>query len=56
MQSASRPTQQQVREYMQQRQAEQTPPPPPDEIKRQLGWWLIPHNGAEGTLAGSAGA
>jgi hypothetical protein len=37
----SKPTKEQVREYMERRQAEHTPPPSRDEIRRQLGWDLI---------------
>ena len=41
MPPVSRPTQQQVRDYMTQRQRDKTPPPSPDEIRRQLGWGLM---------------
>lgn len=41
MTQVTRPTQQQIREYMQQRALARTPPPPPAEIRRQLGWELI---------------
>jgi hypothetical protein len=34
------PTKEQVREYMQQRQAEHKPPPDMKQIRRQLGWEL----------------
>jgi hypothetical protein len=36
-----RPSKEQVRKFMQQRQVERTPPPTPEEIKRQLGWKMI---------------
>jgi hypothetical protein len=41
MDPTSKPTKQQVREYMERRQAAHTPPPSRDEIRRQLGWDLI---------------
>lgn len=39
-----RPTKQQVREYMERRTLREDPPPSADEIRRQLGWGLIPTN------------
>jgi hypothetical protein len=36
------PTKEQVRAYMARRESARRPPPPPDEIRRQLGWRLIP--------------
>lgn len=37
----SKPSNQQVRSWMQQRQADRTPPPSPEEIRTQLGWrWV----------------
>lgn len=38
------PTKEQIRAYMQERQAANTPPKTPDEIRRELGWLLLPHN------------
>lgn len=35
------PTKEEVRQYMQQRQAEHRPPPDLQQIRRQLGWELI---------------
>jgi hypothetical protein len=37
----SKPTNEQVRNWMQQRQAVRTPPPVPEQIRRELGWQLI---------------
>lgn len=34
----SKPTQQQVRDYMQQRRESKEPPPTPEQIRRELGW------------------
>lgn len=34
----SKPTQQQVRNYMQQRAQSKEPPPTPEQIRRELGW------------------
>lgn len=36
------PTKEQVRAYMTRREAARRPPPPPEEIRRQLGWRLVP--------------
>jgi hypothetical protein len=41
MTQTSKPSNQQVRNWMQQRQAARTPPPAPEEIRTQLGWRLI---------------
>ncbi|MDQ1924686.1 hypothetical protein [Massilia pseudoviolaceinigra] len=45
MTQTTKPDKRLVREYMDQRtHAEHEPPPSADEIRRQLGWGLIPHN------------
>jgi hypothetical protein len=36
------PTKEQVRAYMARRESALRPPPPPAEIRRQLGWGLVP--------------
>lgn len=41
MQPASRPTKQQIRDYMQQRQASPKPPATPEEVRIQLGWAML---------------
>ena len=41
MTQTSKPSNQQVPSWMQQRQVDRTPPPAPEEIRRQLGWGLI---------------
>jgi hypothetical protein len=33
-----------VREYLERRTYQVEPPPTPDEIRRQLGWDLVPSN------------
>jgi hypothetical protein len=38
------PTKEQVRAYMAAREAARRPPPPPEEIRRQLGWRLVPED------------
>lgn len=38
MQASMHPSKEQVRAYMQLREAARRPPPTPDEIRRQLGW------------------
>lgn len=40
MSQSKQPSKEQVREYMEQRQAAHKPPPDPREIRRQLGWDL----------------
>ena len=35
-----------VRAHLERRRAEHTPPPAPERIREQLGWRLIPGNGA----------
>lgn len=38
------PTKEQVRAYMAAREAARRPPPSPEEIRRQLGWRLVPED------------
>lgn len=44
---ANHPDKQLVRQYMAGRAVQGSPPPSPDQIKRELGWWLVPSNGPE---------
>jgi hypothetical protein len=37
-----RPTKEQTRAYLQERQRSKEPPPSIEEIRRQLGWFLKP--------------
>jgi hypothetical protein len=39
------PSKQLVRDYMDSRTRDESPPPTPEEIRRELGWYLIPSNG-----------
>lgn len=41
MTQTSKPSNQQVREWMQRRQVDRTPPPTPEQIRRELGWGLV---------------
>lgn len=41
MSPATKPSHQQVRQWMQQRQVAHTPPPTPAQIRTQLGWDLL---------------
>jgi hypothetical protein len=41
MPQTSKPSNQQVRDWLQERQAQRTPPPSLEEIRRQLGWELV---------------
>lgn len=42
---ANHPPKEKVREHMERRVLEESPPPTPDEIRRELGWHLVPSNG-----------
>ena len=42
---ANHPDKQKVRAYMADRSTNESPPASPDQIKRELGWGLIPENG-----------
>ena len=45
MSDTTRPPKESVREYLERRtHAPLEPPPTPDEIRRQLGWHLVPAN------------
>lgn len=41
MPQISKSSNQQVRDWMQERQVLRTPPPSPEEVRRELGWVLI---------------
>lgn len=41
MPQTSKPTNEQVRNWMRQRQADRSPPPSPEQIRRELGWGLV---------------
>lgn len=41
MAQQQQPSKEQIRQYMEARQAQQCPPPSMPEIRRQLGWGLI---------------
>jgi hypothetical protein len=42
MSTTTKPTKQQLRAYLYERQRATTPPPTPEEIRRQLGWAMVP--------------
>lgn len=42
--TSTKPTPQQVRDYMNQRRAEGGPPPSNERIRQLLGWHLLPNN------------
>lgn len=45
MTKTTKPPKHLVREFLERRtHAPETPPPTPEEIRRELGWALIPHN------------
>jgi hypothetical protein len=44
MAQQQQPSKEQIRQYMEARQAQQCPPPSMPEIRRQLGWGLIASN------------
>ncbi|WP_164557857.1 hypothetical protein HF313_15050 [Massilia atriviolacea] len=45
MTQTTKPDKRLTREYLEQRTHAESPPPDLEEIKRQLGWWLLPNNG-----------
>lgn len=44
MAATNHPAKQAVHDWMARRQRERTPPPSPEEVRRQLGWHLLPNN------------
>lgn len=44
MTKMTKPDKRLTREYLERRTHEETPPPSPEDIRRELGWALIPHN------------
>lgn len=47
MTTTTKPDKRKTREYLENRTHSEDPPPSPEEIRRQLGWALIPDNGSE---------
>lgn len=45
MASTTHPSKEAVRGYMVDPKRKESPPPAPEEIRRQLGWYLVPING-----------
>jgi hypothetical protein len=41
MTQTTKPSNQQVRSWMHQRQADRTPPPAPDQVRIELGWKMV---------------
>jgi hypothetical protein len=41
MRPYSKPSKQQVREWLRELIASNEPPPSPDRVREQLGWWLL---------------
>lgn len=41
MKQMTRPSNEQVRSWMQQRQMDRTPPPEPEQVRRELGWHMV---------------
>jgi hypothetical protein len=46
MAAVTHPPRQLVRDYLAERIRSKKPPPPPAEIRRRLGWNMIPENGS----------
>lgn len=44
MAQTTQPSKQLVRDYMDSRTRSDDPPPSTDEIRRQLGWFMLPQN------------
>lgn len=47
MTQTTKPDKKAVRDYLDRRTHEEEPPPSPDDIRRELGWALIPSNRRE---------
>ena len=47
MTQTTKPDKRLTREYLEQRTHAESPPPDLEEIRRQLGWRLLPHNREE---------
>ena len=47
MTQSTHPSKEAVRAYLADRNKAESPPPTPDEIRTQLGWWLVGHNGPQ---------
>lgn len=45
MTHTTRPSKEKVREFMAAPARRESPPPAPADVRRQLGWWLLPSNG-----------
>ncbi len=50
MTQTTHPSKELVRQHMQQRVKDHTPPPTPEQVRRELGWELIPHDPERGKL------
>lgn len=44
MQPVAKPSKEAVRAWTQQRQAARKPPPTPEQIRTELGWWMLTNN------------
>lgn len=47
MELPNKPTKEQIRQYMSERLAQQCSPPSTGDIRRQLGWGLVPSTEAD---------
>lgn len=47
MTSTTKPDKQAVRDWLDRRAHEDEAPPTPEEVRRQLGWGLVPENGKQ---------
>ncbi len=45
MTQTTKPPKERTREYLESRTHSEDPPPTPEQIRRELGWNLIPNNG-----------
>lgn len=52
MTQTTRPTKEEVREFMSAPARKESPPPRAEEIRRQLGWRLVPSNGPAPEVTG----
>lgn len=50
MPTTTRPSNQQVRDFMTRRRTTGTPPPSPEQIRRELGWELTAASGSQASM------
>lgn len=44
MAETTHPSKEVVRRYLEDRRKAKAPPPTPEQVRRELGWWMLPNN------------